>query len=96
MEHGADIRLRLSAQRALLGAVTPRLRSFSIDLSAGVIQTLAVFETEPNDGERDLIQAVVTEVIADFTDETLDEQIVASAAKPPPRLRIVAFERFEP
>ena len=91
----ADIRLRLSAQAALLGAVTPNLRSFSVELREGVIHTLAVFETEPSEYERELINVATAEILADFTVETLDDQIVFSRRSPAPRLDFDIYRRHE-
>ncbi|CAN5257835.1 hypothetical protein BH10PSE2_BH10PSE2_02290 [soil metagenome] len=96
MDLGADGKLRLSAQRALLGAVTPGLRSFSLELRSGVIHTLAVYADEPSELETDLIQSATTEIVADYVVETIAEQIVVSSQLPPPRLANLVFERHEP
>ncbi len=97
MTNRADILLRLSAQNALLGAVTPNLRSFSVDLSAGTITCQAVFETEPTDEERELIQIATTEILASFHDEMLDERFFVSAGKVAPKnLTHTIYQRHEP
>lgn len=67
-----------------------------MELKSGVVHTLAVYANEPTEVETDLIQAAVTEIIAGYLVETLDEQIVVSSKKPLPRLTHVAFERHEP
>ena len=92
----ADTLLRLSTQRALLGAVTPSLRLFSVELRSGVIHTLAIYGDEPSEIETDLIQAAATEIIADYLVETINEQIVVSLQNPPPQLAHVVFARHEP
>ena len=92
----ADIRLRLSAQAALLGVVTPNLRSFSVELKGGVIRTLAVFAFHPSDEEREGMQLAATEIIGDFYDEKLDETILVSSDTPSPRLELAVYERYEP
>ncbi|WP_313101821.1 hypothetical protein [Brevundimonas sp.] len=97
MTNRADILWRLSAQNALLGAVTPNLRSFSVDLSAGTITCQAVFETEPTDEERELIQIATTEILASFHDEMLDERFFVSAGKVAPKnLTHTIYQRHEP
>ena len=78
MELSLDIRLRLSAQRALLGNVPPALRSVSLDADeAGkTVFVRYVFEREPSASEREAVLDAAGEIIADFTwDWKLKEQV---------------------
>ena len=88
--------VRLSAQTALLGAVTPNLRSFSVEVTDGVVRTLAVYAADPSEHEKELIQVAATEIIADFIDETLDEQIIVSASPIITQLEFEIYRRHEP
>ncbi|MBG7614481.1 hypothetical protein IWC96_04185 [Brevundimonas sp. BAL450] len=97
MEPGADILLRLSAQRALLGAVTPNLRSFSVEMNGGTVACQAVFEEAPAAEEIDLIQSAGAEIIADFVDATIDERFIVSADQATPKALIyLIYQRHEP
>ncbi|MDP3377486.1 MAG: hypothetical protein Q8S53_03910 [Brevundimonas sp.] len=97
MKPGADILLRLSAQQALLGAVTPNLRSYSAEIDGELITCQAVFEEAPTAEEIDLIQIVGTLIIADFRDEKLEEQFVVNANRTMPKaLTYLIYQRHEP
>lgn len=56
----------LSLQRALLGAITPNVRSVSCNLSANVIAILVIFEAAPSNDDLERMSVVETEVLADF------------------------------
>ncbi|WP_262423345.1 hypothetical protein [Brevundimonas denitrificans] len=86
MEPGADILLRLSAQRALLGAVTPNLRSFSVEMNGGTVACQAVFEEAPAAEEIDLIQSAGAEIIADFVDGRSTSDLSSAPIRRRPRL----------
>ena len=97
MEPGADILLRLSAQRALLGAVTPNLRSFSVEIIGGTVTCQAVFEDAPAAEEIDLVQSAGTEIIADFVDAKIDEQFIVCGDQAMPKaLTYLIYQRHEP
>ena len=71
------VKLQLSLQRALWGAVYPQLRQASIeaDEHAHVIRVRFEYDGKPTDQVLDACQVAGTEVIADFTDPwTIDEQ----------------------
>ena len=88
--------LRLSAQRALLGHVTPNLRAFSVEKYGRTIRTLAVFAEEPTPEEVELTQFAGTEIVADFVDAFIVETVAVSSARPVPRLMQIVYERWEP
>ncbi|WP_226635592.1 hypothetical protein [Brevundimonas poindexterae] len=97
MEWGAGILLRLSAQHALLGAVTPNLRSFSVAKDGELIICQAVFEKAPAAEEVDLIQIAGTLIIADFGDEQLEEKLIVNADRTMPEaLTYLIYQRHEP
>src|ERR1700684_1358849 len=64
------VRLQLSLQRALWGAVYPQLRQAAIeaDEHAHVIRVRFEYDGKPTDQVLDACQVAGTEVIADFTD----------------------------
>jgi len=87
MEPGSDIYLRLSAQRALLGHVTPLMRSASVDLDPvqKIVVVRFVFAREPSESEQDAAGCAGTEMIADYPDPwTIEEEFVVC---PPPNHR---------
>ena len=97
MKPGADILLRLSAQHALLGAVTPNLRSFSVEMNGGTVTCQAVFEEVPAAEEIDLVQSAGTEIIADFVDAKIDEQFIVCGDQAMPKaLTYLIYQRHEP
>ncbi|MFN4297631.1 MAG: hypothetical protein ACK4FB_12405 [Brevundimonas sp.] len=97
MKPGADILLRLSAQHALLGAVTPNLRSFSVEMNGGTVTCQAVFEKAPAAEEIDLVQSAGTEIIADFVDAKIDERFIVCGDQAMPKaLTYLIYQRHEP
>jgi hypothetical protein len=94
-----DIYLKLSAQRALLGAVTRQLRSVSVDLDAerSLIRLRFIFDGEPSEWEREIASIASTEIISDFADGwVFDEKFVSCPA--PDRmehLRMLVYLRNE-
>ena len=95
MDENAPGRLLLAAQRALVGNITPNLRSFSVEKDGRTLRTLAVFAEDPTVDEIELMQCVGTEIIADFVDALITEDVVVSVARPTRQLRHVAYERWD-
>jgi hypothetical protein len=92
-----DIALRLSAQRALLGAVTQNLRHVSCDISGGDIAVLFVFDGPISEQDRDAASIACAEIISDFPG-TISEECVRVDAPAPYRdkaLRYWVFQRME-
>jgi hypothetical protein len=92
------IRFRLSAQRALLGHVTPPLRSVSISVnelkSAWSIRF--VFDGEPSESQLEEAKVATTEILADFPDwDYSDEFLFIAAPTKIPSLDWVVFARCE-
>jgi hypothetical protein len=90
--------LRLIAQRALLGAVTPGLREVSVGLQESTVLFRAVFESEEaKEREWEELSCAATEVIADFEAgwRIAEEYLVVPTGQRPPRLDVLVFERWE-
>lgn len=101
MAHHPDplgVDLRLSAQRALWGAIPPSLRAVSLELRGDVIHFRAVFQPGASDDDRELLSVAATEVLADFSAPiTIVEEFLESAAPARPEsLRYLVFLRAEP
>ncbi len=63
-----SIRLRLSAQRALIGQVTPNIRQIFIRYRPGYIELLAVIDGEVSEEDRQRMEEVTSEIVSDFPD----------------------------
>ena len=76
MADSAHIGFRLSAQRALLGNVSPALRNVSLSVDEGQRKWRVqfVFTTAASDYDLDLACSVVTEIMADFPDWECSEE----------------------
>jgi hypothetical protein len=73
-----SVRLRLAAQRALCGAIPPRLRAVSVDLKDKVIRMRSIFDGPPTDAECEALSTASTEIAADFAAPyTISEEILA-------------------
>ena len=68
-----SISFRLSLQRALWGAITPQLRAVAMGWTSEVGRARFVFDRRPTEEDRELVEDVETEVIADFGDEVTFE-----------------------
>ena len=66
-EPNLSIRLRLSAQRALLGAIPASLRAVTIGWKRTEIMMHCIFDGEISDDDRELLNIAATEIIADFS-----------------------------
>jgi len=63
-----DLRVKviLSANRALLGAITPNLRSVTIDFNEQLLILRAYFDHAATEDEKEQIDIALTEIIADL------------------------------
>ncbi len=68
-----DISLTLSAVRALLGNVTPPLRSASVEWKVNTIVWKCVFDTTATAEDYELMSTAAAEIISDFPDAELEE-----------------------
>jgi hypothetical protein len=74
-----DASLRLSAQRALLGAVGPSVRLVKIADDGKDIVLSVVADSSLSDAEREALSVAATEIIADHPDRGLREEIFLSS-----------------
>jgi len=92
-----NVRLCLSAQRALLGAVPPSLRAVSLEFRGTVLHFRAVFSQDPTDEEREMLSVACTEVVADFTADELtnleEEFLTVPPSRNPEHLSELVFLR---
>lgn len=72
--------LRLSAQRALLGQITPNIRKIFIRHRGSVIELLPVFDGEISEDDRERMEEATSEILSDFPDIDL---ILASCLSVP-------------
>jgi hypothetical protein len=79
--------LRLSAQRALQGQVTPNIRKAYVRYRTGTIELLVIFDGDVSEDDRQRMEEVTSEILSDFPDIDL---ILASCD------RIDAPERVRP
>jgi hypothetical protein len=76
--------LLLSVQRALLGAVPPELRGVTVAWEGAIIRLRFYLDGPVSDEDRDAMQVVGSEVIADFPDATrIEEEILRRDAPQP-------------
>ncbi len=94
-----DIKLRLSAQRALLTHITPTMRAVSVEFIPEQRRAWVrfIFDGKPSPDEEETASVAHTEILTDFVDEwTVELEMVRTPA--PQRmehLRLVVFHRCE-
>jgi hypothetical protein len=76
--------LRLSAQQALLGAISPEIRLVKVKLVGSTIVMTTVAEAQLSERAAEALSIAATEIIADFSDcDRISEQLVISNAELP-------------
>jgi len=94
-----DNSLRLSAQRALLTHVTPRLRAVSVDIDPESCRIWArfIFDDEPSETVRDTAACAGTEIIADYPEswDITEEFVACPAPTKMEHLRLLVYHRCE-
>jgi hypothetical protein len=76
--------LRLSAQRALLGAIFPELRLVKVKRVDSTILFTAIADRPLSDGAVEALSIAATEIIADFPDcDRICEEVIVSNADLP-------------
>jgi hypothetical protein len=68
-----DIRLILSAVRALTGAIPPTLVSVSVEHKDNILYWQCVFDENASENEIELLTTAAAEFISDFPDQELKE-----------------------
>jgi hypothetical protein len=91
-----DISLILSGVRALIGEITPCLRSASVEWNGNKIVFKCVFDDTATENDLELMSDAAGEIIADFNDCGLEE-IVQKLPPPEPTnpLKNVLYHRHE-
>jgi hypothetical protein len=91
-----DISLILSGVRALIGEVTPCLRSVSAEWDGKDVIFKCVFDETATEDDLELMSSAAGEIIADFPDYGLKE-IVQKVPQPGPTnpLKNVLYQRHE-
>lgn len=79
----ADTALRLSAQRALLGAISAPVRLIKIACEDNKIRFTVICARALSDQERDALTTAAAEIISDFPDCALEENFIVSTAPLP-------------
>ena len=77
MDTEIQISLLLSAQRALLGEITPNIRHIWIGLIDKTIQFIVIFDGEISEDDEDNMSCVGTEIVSDFYDLFINEQFLS-------------------
>lgn len=73
-----SVRLGLSAQRALRGAIPSSLRAFSVEVAGHIIRTQSVFDGTETQTHREMLAVAGTEIIADFLPTfTIEEEFLS-------------------
>lgn len=74
-----NIQIRLSAQRALWGQITPGLRAVSVEISDKAIRWRCIFESKLKKEEYwEELSCAATEVVADFSDAMIEEEYLVT------------------
>jgi hypothetical protein len=74
----ASTELRLSAQRALLGAIHPEVRLVKVKRIGAIITVTSVLDTLGNDECVEALSIAAAEIIADFPDCELHERVLVT------------------
>ncbi|MGM4982494.1 hypothetical protein [Rhizobium sp. 11_C7_N12_5] len=94
-----EIRLRLSVQHALLGAVSSALAAVTCGWNGNEIVLEFLIDSDFNDEDRERMEVVASEVVADFGDEaitTIFTSLPSEGPKIPVAKRWWAYKRFQP
>jgi hypothetical protein len=75
--------LRLSAQRALLGAIYPEVRLVKLKLEGSKILLTTIADRPLSGACADALSVAAAEIISDFPDCDLNEQVIVSIGELP-------------
>lgn len=85
-------KIKLSAQRGLLGHVFNNLRAVAVDFKENVIYLYFFCDNNPSDEEKDLCEDVFDEVIADFVHlDKIDFHIEVIAVPYPQKMTLNGY-----
>jgi hypothetical protein len=79
-----DAALRLSAQRALLGAIGPDVRVIKVALDGPEIAFTVIASRDLAEAELDALSVAATEIVSDFPGHRVREMIIVSTDPLPP------------
>jgi hypothetical protein len=99
MMNAIDDKLRLSGQRALLGAIYPEVRLVKLRRDGTRITFTAICDQTFSDEALDALTTAAAEIAADFPACNVDERIVGSTAPLPAEDVLMEgwlFQRAEP
>ena len=101
MENGnkeLEQKLKLSAQRALLGNIPTSLRSASFEYKGTEIACRFIFNGTVSPDDKELLSCAATEVIADYSSPytVSEEYLDASFPAEMEHLSLLVFLRYEP
>lgn len=88
-------RLKLSAQSALLGAITQNMRNVAVDIIDSKVYLYFFIDGKVNDSDRENISVIEAEVIADFEDDFDIETIIKRIDYPSPIVLNNGFSVFQ-
>jgi hypothetical protein len=78
-----DSGLRLSAQRALLGVITPNIRLIKVENNEGLIVFTVISSAPLSELEREYLSISATEIVADFPACKIIEKVVVDVTPIP-------------
>jgi hypothetical protein len=98
LDNDQRVLLLLSAQRALLGAVTPNIRAIRCTMKEKLVSLEFIFDSDYSDEDWDRCETVAAEIIGDFHDEVIDTKY--QVIPPPARIPqgqdwLLVYQRFE-
>ena len=74
-----SVHLRLSAQRALLGAISCKVRQIQVVDNGHEITFTVIVAAPLNEAETDALSVAATEIVADYSDRIIAESIIVDS-----------------
>lgn len=93
-----DSGLRLSAQRALLGAISPHIRLIKVRRSGSSITMTTIASQPIGEQAEEALSVAATEIVADFPDCQIEEQLLITSEELPRENLLEqgwVYQRFE-
>lgn len=93
-----EIDVRLSAQRALLGAIPTSLRAVSVEVTGQTVRVRSIFDEGCTEDDKEMLSVAGTEIIADYLAPfTIDEEfLIIAMPQPMHHLTHLVYLRHEP
>lgn len=84
--------LKLSTQRALLGAITANMRAITLQAKNDSLLLRVIFYKNPSDDEKDLLGDITAEILADFNEiNHVNEEFIIDSKSPSKNLECLDF-----